>query len=101
MSGLRCGTYMHNEILLSHKKVWNNGIWSKMDATRDSHTKWSKSERQIPYGITYMWNLKYGTNEPIYKTETDSQTQGTDLWFPWGREEEVGCLGLVDANSYI
>ena len=31
-------------------------------------------ERQIPYDITYMWNLKYGTNEPIYKTETDSTT---------------------------
>ena len=31
-------------------------------------------ERQIPYDITYMWNLKYGTNEPIYKTETNSQT---------------------------
>ena len=31
-------------------------------------------ERQIPYDITYMWNLKYGTNEPIYETETDSQT---------------------------
>ena len=25
-------------------------------------------ERQIPYGITYMWNLKYYTNKPIYKT---------------------------------
>ena len=24
--------------------------------------------------ISYMWNLKYGTNELIYKTETDSQT---------------------------
>ena len=24
--------------------------------------------------ITYMWNLRYGTNEPIYKIETDSQT---------------------------
>ena len=24
------------------------------------------------YYITYMWNVKYGTNEPIYKTETDS-----------------------------
>ena len=24
------------------------------------------------YHIIYMWNLKYGTNEPIYKTETDS-----------------------------
>ena len=29
-------------------------------------------EMQMPYDITYMWNLKYGTNEPIYKTETDS-----------------------------
>ena len=47
-----------------------------MDATRDYHTKWSKSERerQIPYDITYMWHLKYDTNEPIYKTETDSRT---------------------------
>ena len=26
-----------------------------------------------------MWNLKYDTNEPIYKTETDSQTQRADL----------------------
>ena len=24
--------------------------------------------------ITYMWNLKYDTNELIYRTETDSQT---------------------------
>ena len=31
----------------------------------------SERERQIPY-ITCMWNLKYGTNEPIYKTEIDS-----------------------------
>ena len=30
-------------------------------------------ERQIPYDITYMWNLKYATNEPIYETATDSQ----------------------------
>ena len=26
---------------------------------------------EIPYDITYMQNLKYGTNDPIYKTETD------------------------------
>ena len=31
-------------------------------------------ERQIPYDITYMWNLKYDKNELIYNTETDSQT---------------------------
>ena len=49
---------------------------TNMDATRDYHTQWGKSERerQIPYNITYMGNLKYGMNEPIYKTETDSQT---------------------------
>ena len=26
------------------------------------------------YDITCMWNLKYGTNELNYETETDSQT---------------------------
>ena len=38
------------------------------------------------YDITYMQNLKYDTNEPIYKTETDSQTQRTDLQLPRRRE---------------
>ena len=23
----------------------------------------------------YMWNLKYGTNEPIYETETDLENR--------------------------
>ena len=32
------------------------------------------SERQKSYGITYIWNLKYDTNELIYKSEIDSQT---------------------------
>ena len=68
--------YIHNGILLSHKKEWNNAIYSNIDGPRDYHTKWSKSERerQIPYDITYMWNLKYDTNELLCKTETDSQT---------------------------
>ena len=30
------------------------------------------SQRKIPYDVTYMWNLKYDTNELIYETETDS-----------------------------
>ena len=30
----------------------------------------SKSERQPLYDITYMWNLKYDTNEPVCETET-------------------------------
>ena len=31
----------------------------------------SERERQIPCDITYVLNLKYDTNELIYKTETD------------------------------
>ena len=52
-----------------------------MDGPRDYHSKQSKSdrERQIPYDITYMWNLKYDPNELIYETETDSQTYRSDL----------------------
>ena len=67
--------YIYHGIALSHKE-WNNAICSNMDGLRDNYTKWSKSERErwIPYDITYVWNLKYDTNEPIYKTETDSQT---------------------------
>ena len=46
------------------QKEKNNDICSNMDAIRDYHTECSESERerQIPYAITYKWNLKYGTN---------------------------------------
>ena len=64
--GIQCYT-MYNGILLSHKKEWNNAICSNMDGLRDYHNKQSKSvrERQIPYDMSYMWNLKYDTNEHI------------------------------------
>ena len=49
-----------------------------MDGPRDYHTKWSKSERerQMPYDIIYMGNLKCVTNEATYEREKDSQTYG-------------------------
>ena len=47
-----------------------------MDGPGDDHTKPSKSDREpkISYDTTWMWNLESGTNEVLYKTETDSQT---------------------------
>ena len=47
-----------------------------MDVPRDYLIKQShkERERQIPYDVTYMWTLKYDTNELIYEIETDSQT---------------------------
>ena len=50
--------HIYKGILLSHKKELNNAIFSNMDAIRDYHTKWSKSERERQiYAITHMWNL--------------------------------------------
>ena len=54
-------------------KQQNNTICGNMDATRDSHPKLCKSERQISYDITYMLNLKYGIDEPI-----DNRNKVTD-----------------------
>ena len=53
--------HTYNGIFLSHKREQNNAICSNTDGPRDYHTKESKSEKekQIPYDIIYMWNLKY------------------------------------------
>ena len=61
-------------------------------------------ERQMPYDITYMQNLKCDMNELIYKTEAGSQTQRTDSCCQGGRvvkKRWIGSLGLADANDYI
>ena len=70
-----------------------------MDGTRYSHSKGSKSERERPYDITYMWNLKY-TDDFICKREAD-HSQGEQTCGCWGSSRGVGWtrnLGLVDAT---
>ena len=55
--------------------------------------KYNKSdiERQISYDITDVWNLKNnGTNEPIHKTEIESQMQKANLWFPSLGKDNLG-----------
>ena len=60
-------------------KRTNNAICCNMDGTRDSHTKGSKSERErpMPYDITYIWNLIYGTNEPFHRKENHGHGEQT------------------------
>ena len=55
-------------------RVWGINL-PNTSGLRGYHTKRSKSERerQVLYGIIYMWNLRNDTNEHIYETETDSQ----------------------------
>ena len=62
--------------LLSHKKEWNDAVCINMDAAGDYHTKWSQLERKrniTMWYITYMWNLKYDTNDLTHKTGTDTE----------------------------
>ena len=59
-----------------------------MDGPRDAHTKRSESdqERQVSCDITYMWNLKYDTNELIHGNRlTDTENR-----FAVAKEDEDG-----------
>ena len=51
--------------------MFNNAIRSNMDGTRESHTERNEPERQrqIPYAITYNWNLISSTNEHLLRKE--------------------------------
>ena len=47
--------YVHNGILLSHKKEGSCAICSNMDGLEGYYAKWNKSdqERQVLYDVTY------------------------------------------------
>ena len=64
--------------------TWNK--WLLNYETRDSHTRWPKSERerQTPYDITYMWSLKHGTNDLSTKEKQIMDMEGR-LVFVRGR----------------
>ena len=50
----------------------------------------------------YMWNLKYDTNELIYKTETDLQTWKTNLWLPKEKGGgKIKSFGLTYTHYYM
>ena len=48
-------------------------------------SKISQTEKYKYHDIWYTWNIRNDTNEPIYKMETESQTQKTILWLSKGR----------------
>ena len=50
--------------------------WMDLEIIILSEVK-SEKERQISYNITYMWNLKYNTNELIYKTGIENKLMVT------------------------
>ena len=81
--------HIYSEILLSNK---NNAICSNMGGTRDSHIERSKSEREIqtPYNITYMWSLKYGTNDLATKQKRSWTCRTDSCLLGWRGERGSG-----------
>ena len=62
----------------------------------------SEREKQIPYDITSMWNLKYDTDDPTKQKQITDM--GSRLVVARGKEEGLGWmrgLGLVGANCNI
>ena len=62
-----------------------------MDGPRDDHTK-SERERQIPYAIIHMCNLKYDTNELNLQSRNRLTDMVTEVELGWGRDK----LGVWD-----
>ena len=51
--------FIYTAILHSCKKEGNLTFCDNMDGPGEYHAKWNKPvrERQVPYDLTYMWNL--------------------------------------------
>ena len=66
--------HVYNGMLLSHNKEWTNPIYSNMDELEIIILSATSQKKKDKYDYHCMWKLKYGTNEFICKTETNSQT---------------------------
>ena len=71
--------------------------------TRDSYTKWSNSERerQMPFDITYIWNLIYGTNKHLHRKEIHGLGEETCDCQDGGGVWWTGIVGWIVASYYI
>ena len=63
--------HRYNGILLNHQKEWDLAICNNMDRAREYYGNWNKSirERQIPYDLIHMWNLRKKTDKHMGRGE--------------------------------
>ena len=83
--------HTHSGTLLSHEEERNGTICSDTVGPRNHHTERSKSERerQTPYAITYMRNLRK-------QLLVNPQTRQTKEWLSKGKGEGRDKLGGWD-----
>ena len=97
--------YIYTMEYYSAIKKQNNTICSNIDATRDSRTKWTKSERerQIPHDVTYLESNTWHKRTYLQKR---NKLKDMENRLVVAKEEgegvgRTGSLGLVDANYCI
>ena len=79
--------YVYNGILTIKKNEIMPfvAMWMDLEINILSEVSQRGKDRYHMISLIRERNLKYDTNEHIYKPETDSQTQKTDLWLPRGK----------------
>ena len=89
--------YVHNIMLLTHKKGGNFAFCSNMDELGGNYAKWKKSdrERQILFVFNYVWNLK-NTKTSGYNKKVDSDTENKLAVASGEREGGWGNIGGGD-----
>ena len=72
--------YFHNGILHSRKKEGTPTLHNSMDGSREHYAQWNKpgSEKQIPYDLTYKWNLINKTNKQAKYKQSHWKKEQTD-----------------------
>ena len=73
---------------------WTNG-YQGMDLEVIILSEVSQKEKDKHHDITYMWNLKYDTNELIYKIERLTDTENRLVFMGTGGMGREG-LGVWD-----
>ena len=77
MNGLRrCGIFIQWNTISQKKKneiLPLAATWIQLEAVILGEVK-SERERKMPYDITYVWNLKYGTGGPVVAQQVKNPT---------------------------
>ena len=81
-----------NGILLSHKKEWNDAICSNMDGPRDSHTEWSKSEKDKCHVILLICGIENMVQMNLFTKQIQTHRHREQTWITkgekgWGRDK--------------
>ena len=65
MTGLKTMVHLHDGILCSREKEGAPTLCDTMDGTGEHYAKWNKpgGEIQVPYDLTFKWNLINKTNK--------------------------------------